>query len=484
MRKPTALAAATLLAAGALVGWLTITTTAQEKQPEPGAKADSPFTSAQLGERTLHRRAVEAAIWGMPLVSVDAMRDAFFSNGAKYGDITYLSSPANWKYLVTTPNASANYVYFNYSVKDGPWVLEFPAAEGAGLFGVFCDAWEVPINEVGPAGDDAGKGGKYMIIPPDFKGEVPAGYLPVRSATYNGYGLFRAIPTTQSPDDVAKALALVKKLRLYPLSKAANPPEQKHIDVYDKLFDGIARMEDTLYDRLAKMVNEEPVQSRDTIAMAQLRSLGIEKGKPFKPDAATRAVLKKAAAEAHALFMDPVNRIEPHAPGAKWGSFDFMAVGGKTGFTYETESGLDIDRRGAMFFTACAPPKKLGAATFYLQVGRDAANAPLDGGKSYRLRVPPNVPAKQFWAVTVYDLGEAAFIREAPRIEVNSYQKPQKNDDGSVDVYFGPKSPAGKESNWVYTTPGKTWWAAFRFYGPEKAVFDKTWVLPDIEPVK
>jgi hypothetical protein len=137
-----------------------------------------------------------------------------------------------------------------------------------------------------------------------------------------------------------------------------------------------------------------------------------------------------------------------------------------------------------MFFTACAPPKKLGAATFYLQVGRDAANAPLDGGKSYRLRVPPNVPAKQFWAVTVYDLGEAAFIREAPRIEVNSYQKPQKNDDGSVDVYFGPKSPAGKESNWVYTTPGKTWWAAFRFYGPEKAVFDKTWVLPDIEPVK
>jgi hypothetical protein len=472
------LAAAAVLG-GVLHGWLTIPAAGQESKAEP------PFSPAQLAERTLHRRAVEAAIWGMPIVSVDWMRKGFFQCGAKYGDIGYCSKPADWKFQLTTPNASTNYVYFNYNVAGGPWVLEFPAAEGAGLFGTFSDAWQAAVVEVGPAGDDAGKGGKYLILPPDFKGEVPAGYLPVRSATYNGYAAFRAIPTTQSDEDVAKALALVKKLRLYPLAKANSPPEQKHIDISGQLFDGIARMDDTFFDSLARMINEEPVQKRDLVAMGMLRSIGIEKGQEFKPDAATRAILKRAVAEAHAGFMDASTRLTPHWPGGKWGSPTFFAESGaKTGFTFQTERGLDVDGRGAMFFFACAPPKKLGAATFYLIAAQDAADAALAGGKSYRLRVPANVPARQFWAVTVYDLTTAAFIREAPSVEVNSYQKLQKSADGSVEVFFGAKAPAGKEPNWIYTAPGKPWVAAFRFYGPEKAVFDKTWTLPDIEQVK
>jgi hypothetical protein len=378
-----------------------------------------------------------------------------------------------------------NYVYFNYNVKDGPWVLEFPAAEGAGLFGTFSDAWQVAVVEVGPAGDDAGKGGKYLIIPPDFKGEAPAGYLPVRQATYNGYAAFRAIPVTQSAEGVAKALALVKKLRLYPLLKANTPPEQKHIDISGKPFDGIARMDDTFLDSLAKMINEEPVQARDLVAMGQLRSLGIEKGKEFKPDAATRAVLKKAVAQAHAGFMEATTRLTPYWPGGKWGLPSFFGESGaKTGYTFQTENGLDVDERGAMFFFACGPPKKLGAATFYVVAAQDATGALLDGGNSYRLNVPPNVPAKQFWAVTVCDLETAAFIRKAPIVEINSYQKLQKNADTSVDVFFGTKAPAGRESNWIYTDPGKGWTVIFRFYGPKKAVFDKTWVLPSIEKVE
>jgi hypothetical protein len=451
----------------------------------PRAPAKTNHGDAPNDERTIHRRAVEAVIWGMPIVSVDAMRNGFFQNGATYGDILYFSKPADWKFQITTPNASTNYVYFNYNVKDGPWVLEFPAAEGAGLFGTFSDAWQAALVEVGPTGDDAGKGGKYLIIPPDFKGEVPAGYLPVRSATCNGYAAFRAIPTTQSEEDVAKALALVKKLRLYPLAKADNPPEQKHIDISGKPFDGIAKMDDTFFDSLAKMINEEPVAQRDMVAMGMLRSIGIEKEKEFKPDAATRAVLKKAAAEAHAEFMDASTRLVMYWPAGKWGAPSFFSgTGAKTAFTFQTENALDVDGRGAMFYFACAPPKKLGAATFYLIAATDAANAPLDGGKSYRLRVPANVPAKQFWAVTVYDLTTAAFIREAPKVEVNSYQTLQKNADGSVNVFFGARAPAGQESNWIYTAPNKPWVPAFRFYGPDKPLFNKTWVLADIEEMK
>ena len=442
------------------------------------------FNTEELARNTLHRRATEAAIWGMPIVSVYAMRQGFFGVGAKYGDIAYLSRPADWKLQLTTPNCSSLYVYFNFNLKDGAVVLDFPAAVGAGLFGSIMDAWQAPIADVGPAGDDQGKGGKYLLLPPNFEGSAPAGYLPLRFATHNGYAAFRAIPKTRSDGDTAKALALVKQLRVYPLSQAANPPQQRYIDIAAEHFEGIAKMDDSFFDSLAEMVNEEPVLARDMVAMGQLRSIGIEKGTAFKPCAATRAILRQAVDEAHAVFLDAATTLTPYWPRAKWGLSSYVMEGPKTKFTFQTETGLDVDNRGALFFFACAAPQKLGAATLYLCAARDAANAPLDGGKSYRLRVPANVPAKQFWAVTVYDLETAGFIREAPKTEVNSYQDLQKNNDASVDIFFGPRAPSGKESNWIFTAHDKQWVAFFRFYGPEPAIHDKTWVLNDIEEAR
>jgi hypothetical protein len=442
------------------------------------------FSAADLARHQLQRRAVEAAIWGMPIVSFDAMRSGFFGVGAKYGDIAYLSKPADWKLRLTTPNSSSLYVYFNFNLKEGPVILDFPAAVGAGLFGSIMDAWQAPIADVGPAGDDRGKGGKYLLLPPDFKGEAPAGYFPLHFATCNGYAVFRAIPQTRSDADTARALALVKQLRLYPLSQAANPAPQRHLDIAGQLFDGIARMDDTFFESLAKMVNEEPVQPRDLVAMGQLRSIGIEKGKEFKPDRATRAILKQSMDEAHAFFMDAATAVTPYWPSAKWGLASFVIAGAETKFTFQSGTHLDVDQRGALFFFACAAPRNLGEASLYLCGARDATNAPLDGGNSYHLHVPPNVPAKQFWAVTVYDLETAAFIRESPKTEVNSYQDLQKNADTSVNIFFGPKAPSGRDSNWIYTAPGKPWVAFFRFYGPEPSIHNKSWVLNDIEPAR
>jgi len=441
------------------------------------------LTSAHFADRRLLSRAVEAAIWGMPIVSVDAMRQAFLKTGATYGDILYLSKPADWRLQIATPNSSSLYVYFNYNLKDGPVVLEFPAAVGAGLFGSILDAWQVPILDVGPQGRDRGKGAKYLLTPADFKDDAPAGHVRVRSVTNNGYAAFRAIPTTRSDEDMAKALGLIKQLRLYPLAQAADPPQQKHIDIAGKLFDGIAKFDASFYDSLARMVNEEPVLVRDMVAMGQLRSLGIEKGKEFNPDEATKTLLTTAVEEAHRLFMNASVHGTPYWPGGKWTTPAFVSGGAKTAFTYQTESYLDVDERASMYFIACALPKKLGAATYYLSEAKDTANAPLDGAKSYRLHVPPRVPAKQFWAVTVYELETAAFIRESTNVEVNSYQDLQKNADGSVDVFFAPKAPGGKEANWIYTAPGKPWITFFRFYGPGKALFEKTWRLPDLEQI-
>jgi hypothetical protein len=446
------------------------------------AATASTVSADELDERTVFRRAVEAAIWGMPVVAFDAMRQAFLRDaGASYNDIVYWSQQADWRFQVTTPNASSWYLYLGINTQHGPVVLDVPPAAGAGLFGSLNDAWQVPHADVGPNGEDGGRGGKYLLMPPGYREALPAGYFPVRFDTYNGYSIMRAIPETTAPDDVAKALELVKQARMYPLSQAANPAAQRHIDMAGKLFDAVARFDITFYERLARMVNDEPVQPRDLVAVGQLRSIGIEKGKPFTPDPATREILERAILEARAGFIQTNERLEPFYAGAQW-AVPVSDFGHQTTFTFQAADRFALDERGAFFFLGCAPPHK-GGVSFYLYGSRDASGAPLEGSKRYRLHVPPSVPARQFWAVTVYDLEESNLMRESPKVEVNSYQDVQENADGSVDVYLGPTAPEGQASNWVYTAPGKRWTTLVRFYGPERPLLDKTWRLPDIAPV-
>ena len=439
------------------------------------------FSAVELQRRRLHRRAVEAAIWGLPLVSVEAMRQAFFRDaGANYGDIAYFSKPADWRFQTTTPNASSLYVYLNFNTKDGPVVIEIPPATGAGLFGTILDAWEVPLADVGPQGDDRGRGAKYLVLPPSFSGSIPPGCIPVKSETYNGYALFRAIPATAAQHDIDGAIALVKQMRVYPYARIGRPPAGRFIDITGTLFDGIVPFDQTFYDMLARMVNEEPVLTRDLVAMSQLSALGIEKGREFKPDSELRGILRDAIAEAHAGFMAATMEVTPFWPGSHWG-FHFVNAA-RTGFSFQMPGRYFVDERALVYFIAYASTKNLGAATFYLAEVCDASGEPLDGSRTYRLHVPNNVPVRQYWAATVYDLETAGFIRDAPNLTIDSYnQKVEKNPDGSVDVYFAPAPPSGHEANWIYTAPGHPWFTLFRFYGPEKPLLDKTWVLPDIE---
>jgi len=444
------------------------------------------YSAADLARRTIERRAVEVAIWGMPIVAMDAIRQGFLRDiHAKYNDIVFFAKLPDWKFQTTTPNASTHYFYSAYTTKDGPVVFDVPAAEGAGMYGQLCDMWDVPLTIVGPGGQDKGQGAKYLILPPNYKGDVPAGYIPVRQQTYGGFWLMRTIPKSAAQADVDNAVALIKKFRMYPLAHADNPPEQHFIDASGKLWDGIPRMDESFYAVLAKMVNEEPVLERDLAVMNMLRSVGIEKGNDFKPDATTTAALKSAIKEAKA-FMINKGRVSltPYWDNAHWSLPD--ASGMKTQFSYQTADMLDYDGRGMLGYLAWAPPMKQdeNAPSIYIQTFNDGAGRSLTGDKVYRLHVPPNVPAKQYWSITVYDLDTAGFIREAPVVSLDSYnQKTKKNSDGSVDVYLALRAPAGMENNWVATAKGHKWFPIFRLYGPDKSFFDKTWRLPDFETV-
>jgi len=442
-----------------------------------------PFTSQDLASRTIYRRGVDAVIWGVPAVNLDMMRQAYFRDAkASYNDIVWWPKGAGWQNQSLDVDTSVRYLFiFSNTKKYGPMVLDLPPGDASSQFlGTIMDSWQVPATDIGVGG----KGGKYLILPPDYAGDAPAGYTPLRLKTYGSYMLIRSILTSRSEADVRAGDALVKQIRIYPLSAAGTPPEPHFIDMTDKLYNAVVPYDDSFYDSLARVINEEPVQSRDLQMLGMLLPIGIEKGTEFKPSAATRTQLKAAATEAHQWLINGITTtFERYYPDRQW-DVPTSEIAVKTEFLWETPNYFDVDARGITLASFFGPVAKLGAGSFYLSTYHDKNGAPLLGGNNYSLHVPANVPAHEFWALTVYDLETEAFFLNSTHLTVDSLDKAlQKNADGSVDLYVGPKAPAGKEANWIYTPPGKKWYPWFRFYGPEKAIFDKSWKPPDFEKI-
>jgi hypothetical protein len=448
----------------------------------PGTHAQS-STSAELNRRTVQRRAVDAVIWGLPLVGEDAVKQAAFRDGkANYNDIVWWPKGGGWKNQSPTPNVNTRYMYFFINTKkDGPVVVDLPpAVPGASFYGTIEDAWYVPLTDIG----FEGKGGKYLVLPPDYTGDVPAGYIAVRPKTYNTMTLLRSILASYSEADVSTGGELVKKVRIYPLAKAANPPAQRLLDMTDVMYNGLIKYDDSFFTSLSRVLNEETVQPRDLQMMGMLLPLRIERGKEFKLDAATVPLLKAAAEEALAWLMDKAaTDTTPWWPDSQW-VVPSPPITMPTEFHWEVPSYFDVDSRAVALSQYFCPTAKLGTGSFYFGAFHDHGGNPLEGGKNYRLHVPPNVPVREFWSITVYSLRTSSFFLNAPTLTLGSLDKSlRKNADGSVDIYIGPKPPAGQESNWVYSEPGQKWFPWFRVYGPEKAIMDKRWKLPDIELV-
>lgn len=444
------------------------------------------FAASDLAQRSFHRRAVEVFIWGIPLVNYDAMYQAAVRDAKTgFNQIVYWSRPSDWKNQTLTPNGEVLYMLALVSTKDvGPMVLEIPPSEETVLLGSIIDCWQVPAEDIGPAGADAGKGGKYLILPPGYKDAVGVGYIPVPLKTYQSYAPLRTIPKSWSASDLEKSVDYLKRVRLYPLAEAGNPPHTRFTDAFSTTFDSTIPYDLRFYRSLNRMIQEEPFQTQDLVMTDLLKSIGIEKRKPFNPDLRSSKSLAIAAQEAHAWFENRfLTALPAYYTGKQW-LLPVESIGPGTQATFVTPDFYGVDARGMSFYWAFGAMKHLGGGSFYLLGVRDSDKEELRGDNTYRLTVPANVPAAQFWSICIYDLATGAFIRESSRVSLSSFVETLwKNSDGSTDVYLGPKAPADKESNWIPTRAGGRFFALCRFYGPQKALFEKTWQLPDIEKV-
>jgi len=433
-----------------------------------------------------YQRGIEAMDWAMPAVSMLSMRAGNFSLGGGFNTIYWLSKPPTAMTEAITANNQTPYAAIFLTTRDGPVILDVPpATKRTAIFGSAIDVWQVPIADIGPAGADEGKGGRYLFLPPGYKGNIPANMIPVKLDQYGVYIALRCIPIGGAT--FAEAAEYSKQINAYPLSQAKNPPKGKYIDMAGKHLPGLPVYDMTFFRRIAQLLNEEPLQKSDMVMGGMLASIGIEKGKPFKPKGKVKKALEQAAKDGYAyleyMFETPGYSMERYWPDRQWMS---ILAPSKEGFVFDEGDYLLLDKRGSLFHWATFVPRRLGKATAYLTALKDGNGRLLSGKATYRLRVPAKVPARDFWSVIAYSKKTKAFIyNKTGRVGLSSYDKSRMkvNADGSVDIYFGKSAPKGLESNWI-PNAGEDFFVLFRFYGPEQAYFDRSFRLPDIEKIE
>jgi hypothetical protein len=468
----------------------------------------TPATAKTLMEALSFQQATQAYLWAMPLINTMGMKagseKAF---GAGYNILPIWKDRLDPKTLVTTPNSDVLYAMSYVDMREtGPLVFEAPP----NLQGILLDFWQRPIpvdggkffGDVGLPGPDAGKGGKFLVLPPGYSGDVPKGYYVYRSGTNNVFIFLRAF--YQDPKDLSPAVSLMEQAKVYPL----NLPQAERKPMRFPNASGVSanmlpRSDATAFDQLKWLLDKEGDNLAGSDGLGLLANVGIVAGRPFTPDAKTRAMLGAAAKTAYDMsrvigmksevsgrdlrvwkdrqWVNPVNNVSE--PGAEK-TLDLSFRNTKAGFT-------DIEARVWMFtdYYSISPgmvSQIPGKGAAYEIAFNDADGKPLSGDVSYKLTLPPNVPAKLFWSLTLYEAENASGLATAARRfpSLGSRDKPTQNTNGTIDLYIGPKPPAGKEANWLATAPGRGFFAILRLYGPEEPAINYSWKPGDFEATK
>jgi len=428
------------------------------------------------------QRAVQAYIWAIPFVNVSQIFESFEVDfGTSLTNQVIFETSVTPELSVYTANNSTIYSFGHLDLKKhGAVILDAPA----GVLGGINSHWMYPLMDIGPFGPDKGKGGKFLVLPPNYTGEKPDGYHIVQSDTYQVLFLIRGIV---KDGDTQAAVDNIRKARMYPFSEAANPPEMSFMNVSGKPGNMIFPGGYEYFELLAKNLKDESVRPEDMAMLGMLAPLGIGIGKDFNPDKRMKEILQRAAKVGNAMARAiAYNSRNPNADfygdANQWEKI-FVSEAA----TFETETYLDIDARvtyshQAAFTATGMVLELIGKGSQYLSAYKDKNGKWLDGSKNYSLHLDPDIPAVNFWSIMVYDTETRSMILNGKDNDVGKDGNSDllKNDDGSIDLYFGPTAPEGKESNWIKTVPGKGFFMYFRAYGPTERYFDKSWKLNDV----
>ncbi len=421
-------------------------------------------------------RGMTAFLHAIPAASVLAMREGLKRAGVQPHDIGIFEDLMDARSLFLSANSTTIYVTTMFDLSNGPVVLEAPA----GVLGPIDDAYFRFVTDVGLTGPDKGKGGKYLLVPPGYKDELPqTGYFIVYSRTYSNWLLMRAF--VKDGDRAAAVNAVKKAMRVYPWSRRDNPPRQKFINLSGKRFNTIHANDFAIYEELNTVIQEEPADAFNPELTGLFASIGIKKGKAFAPDERMKKILEDAAAVANAtaraILFRPRSKDVYFYPDRQWYS---PFAGGSHEFMDNGELVLDDRIMFHYYATGITPAMakpKVGSGSVYLLTAHDATGKYLDGGKTYRVTLPKPVPVNNFWSFMVYDNQTRSMLETDQKLAGLDSLSPdiKANDDGSYTIWFGPKAPEGYQSNWVQTMPGKGYNVLLRLYGPLESWFDKSW---------